>query len=319
MSDNKRFYWLKLKKDFFKRHDVFIIEAMENGAEIVLVYIKMLVESIDHNGCLRYNADIPYNAKMLSAVFHIRLDVMELALKQLEDFEMIKTEPDGTIRMLKFEDFVGTDTEAAIKKRAQRALPTLKNGSKRLNGATVITPDGKAHHVDEKRYGGHGMQALDRAKGKCELCGSDEGVLIHHNNGYSSELDDLVVLCTSCHGKAHSGKGKGHVNIERPPYVHQLSTPCPVTVGQMSTQSIDIREQIIENRDKSIERESNTLSHFEPPTVEEVYLYCQGRHNGIDAQRFVDYYTARGWKNITDWKAQIRVWENREDRKDIDL
>ena len=68
-----------------------------------------------------------------------------------------------------------------------------------------------------------------------------------------------------------------------------------------------------------LERESNrTHSHskFSPPTVDEVYLYCEERHNGIDAQVFVDYYTARGWKNVTDWKAAIRVWEN---RKDTDL
>ena len=50
-----------------------------------------------------------------------------------------------------------------------------------------------------------------------------------------------------------------------------------------------------------------------PPTVEEVYLYCEQRHNGIDAQRFVDYYTAKGWKNVMDWKAQIRVWESRKE------
>ena len=215
--NNNRFFWLKLKKDFFKRHDVYVVESLEHGGEVILIYIKMLVESIDHNGCLRFNEKLPYNAQMLAAVFHTKLEIMEFALKQLQEFEMIKIDEDGTIRMLKFDDFVGTDTEAAIKKRSQRALPTLKNGSKRLNGSTVITPDGKAHNVDEKRYGGHGMQALDRALGKCELCGSSENVLIHHNNGYSSELDDLVCLCISCHGKAHSKKNNGHVEITRPP------------------------------------------------------------------------------------------------------
>ena len=33
-NENKRFYWLKLKKDFFKRHDIRIIEAMPNGKDI---------------------------------------------------------------------------------------------------------------------------------------------------------------------------------------------------------------------------------------------------------------------------------------------
>lgn len=95
------------------------------------------------------------------------------------------------------------------------------------------------------------MQALDRAFGKCEVCGSDKDVRVHHNNGYSTELDDLVCLCTSCHGKAHSKELGGHIDIERPPYVHQLSTDCPPTVRKMSAQSIENRDKSIENRDKS--------------------------------------------------------------------
>lgn len=53
---------------------------------------------------------------------------------------------------------------------------------------------------------------------------------------------------------------------------------------------------------------------FTPPTLEEVREYCKERANGIDPQRFIDYYTANGWiqgkgKPIKDWKACIRTWE----------
>ncbi len=56
---------------------------------------------------------------------------------------------------------------------------------------------------------------------------------------------------------------------------------------------------------------------FVPPTVEEVRAYCRERENSIDPQRFVDFYTANGWvqgkgKPIRDWKAAIRLWEQRE-------
>lgn len=55
---------------------------------------------------------------------------------------------------------------------------------------------------------------------------------------------------------------------------------------------------------------------FSVPTVEEVAAYCRERRNGIDAQQFVDYYTANGWKvgkglPMKDWKAAVRTWENR--------
>lgn len=55
---------------------------------------------------------------------------------------------------------------------------------------------------------------------------------------------------------------------------------------------------------------------FTPPTLEEVKAYCEERHNHIDAERFIDFYQAKGWmvgKNkMKDWKACIRTWEKRE-------
>lgn len=67
MSDGK-YYWLKLKRDFFKRHDIRIIEEMENGKDYILFYLKLLVESIDHNGNLRFSDTIPYNDKMIAII-----------------------------------------------------------------------------------------------------------------------------------------------------------------------------------------------------------------------------------------------------------
>lgn len=53
---------------------------------------------------------------------------------------------------------------------------------------------------------------------------------------------------------------------------------------------------------------------FVKPTVDMVRSYCTERQNGVDAQRFVDYYAANGWKvgrnPMKDWKASVRRWEN---------
>lgn len=58
---------------------------------------------------------------------------------------------------------------------------------------------------------------------------------------------------------------------------------------------------------------------FRKPTVEEVEQYCRDRDNSIDAEAFVDYYEANGWrvgKNpMKDWKAAVRTWERKEKPK----
>ena len=52
---------------------------------------------------------------------------------------------------------------------------------------------------------------------------------------------------------------------------------------------------------------------FTPPTVEDVEAYCRERGNGVDAQRFVDFYASKGWKvgnaGMKDWHAAVRTWE----------
>ncbi len=57
------------------------------------------------------------------------------------------------------------------------------------------------------------------------------------------------------------------------------------------------------------------VARFVPPSVEDVAAYCKERGNGIDAQHFVDFYAARGWKygntQIKDWQACVRTWEQR--------
>lgn len=55
---------------------------------------------------------------------------------------------------------------------------------------------------------------------------------------------------------------------------------------------------------------------FSPPTVEDVRAYCAERGNAIDAEAFVNYYSATGWKRgntmICDWKACVHSWELRQ-------
>ena len=62
--------------------------------------------------------------------------------------------------------------------------------------------------------------------------------------------------------------------------------------------------------------QKETAKRFSPPSVEEVEAYCRERQNGIDARRFVDYYTANGWKvgknAMKDWHAAVRTWERNQ-------
>lgn len=77
--------------------------------------------------------------------------------------------------------------------------------------------------------------------------------------------------------------------------------------------AIDIDKE--EDIDIEIEKENNKRKNFKKPSVEEVQQYCTQRQNNINAEHFIDYYEANGWKvgknAMKDWKAAIRTWEKR--------
>lgn len=233
MSD-KKFYWLKLKRDFFKRHDIHILNGMQYGREVVLFYIKLMLESIDHEGELRFSEKLPYSNSMLANLTDTPEQIVDTSMELLQDFKLIEIDDNGTIVIPKVMEMIGFETDWAKKKREYRDNLRTEQGQ------------------------------------------SEDNVL-------------------------------------------EMSSECPNSNRTMSDKSIEIRDKSIEIRDY-IKRESkerkNAPSHFVPPTVEEVYLYCEERNNGINAQRFVDYYSARGWKGIKDWKSLISVWENTDNGKE---
>lgn len=75
--------------------------------------------------------------------------------------------------------------------------------------------------------------------------------------------------------------------------------------NDMLTTTIEEKKEIKKGRNNNI---------FVPPTVLEVADYCVERKNSVDAEAFVNFYTANGWvqgkgKPIKDWKAAVRTWE----------
>lgn len=117
----KKYYWLKLKRDFFKRHDIRIIEAMPNGKDYILFYLKLLLESVDHEGTLRFSDSIPYNEEMLGVITNTNIDIVRSAMKIFIELNMIDIFDDKTIYMSEVEKLIGSETKWAEKKRIQRA------------------------------------------------------------------------------------------------------------------------------------------------------------------------------------------------------
>ena len=110
MAD-KKYYWLRLKRDFFKRHDIQIVENMTNGKDYILFYLKLLCESVDHEGNLRFSDEIPYSAEMLATITNTNVDIVRSAIEIFSKLGMIDVLDDGTYFMNEVQKMVGSATQ----------------------------------------------------------------------------------------------------------------------------------------------------------------------------------------------------------------
>ena len=116
----QKYYWLKLQNDFFKRHDIRIIEEMPNGKDYILFYLKLLVESVTHNGSLRFSETIPYNEEMLATITNTNVDIVRSAVKIFSELDLMERFDDGTLYLQEVEKMTGCETEWAKKKQEYR-------------------------------------------------------------------------------------------------------------------------------------------------------------------------------------------------------
>ena len=122
MADKeKKYFWLKLPRNFFTKHYILIMRDEDNGDLLVLFYIWMLAESIDHDGRLRYSENIPYNEKRLASVSHFPLHIVTQALHLFTELELVVTESDGTIFLPKSLKMIGSESSSAQRVREYRA------------------------------------------------------------------------------------------------------------------------------------------------------------------------------------------------------
>ena len=103
-----------------------------------------------------------------------------------------------------------------------------------------------------------------------------------------------------------------HQTINRPSVcLLPLPEDSLSTHGVLTTE-VNISKDKLSKEEK---KENSARTRFSPPTVEQVAKYCQKRGNKIDPQRFVDFYTSKGWlvgnNPMKDWEAAVRTWETR--------
>lgn len=145
MADNKKYYYIKLKENFFETEEMIVLESMPDGYKYSNILLKMYLKSLKHDGKVMLNERIPYNSEMLASVTRHSVGDVEKAIKMFRELGLIETFDNGTIFISDIQQFIGrSSTEAERKKEYRERIKTeslLISGQMSGQTSDVSTPE----------------------------------------------------------------------------------------------------------------------------------------------------------------------------------
>ena len=127
MSDNRKYYYLKLKENYFDEDAIVLLESMQDGILYSNILLKLYLKSLKNGGKLQLDENIPYTAQMIATITRQQVGTVERALQIFMKLGLVEPLPSGALYMSNIELLIGqSSTEGERKRRARLALQEQK-------------------------------------------------------------------------------------------------------------------------------------------------------------------------------------------------
>ena len=120
MADSKKYYYMRLKENFFDTNEMKVLESMQDGYKYSNILLKLYLMSLQSDGKLMLNERIPYNSQMIATITRHSVGDVEKALVLFKDLGLIEILDSGAIYMLDIQNFIGTSSSEAERKKSYR-------------------------------------------------------------------------------------------------------------------------------------------------------------------------------------------------------
>lgn len=122
MSTNKKYFYMRLKEDFFISPELIAVESMPNGYQYSNILLKLYLLSLRGNGRIMAGA-IPYSPEMIARATGHDCETVNEAIALFSDVGLIEKLDSGAIYMLDIQNFIGeSSTEADRQRDYQRRI-----------------------------------------------------------------------------------------------------------------------------------------------------------------------------------------------------
>lgn len=130
MAESKRFYWIKLKTDFFNLDEIDFLLGQKNGCEYVVLYQMLCLKTANNNGRLCTTIGemmIPFDVeKIIRETKYFDYDTVTIALELFKKLGLIFEESDGVFKISAVDEMVGSEGSSAQRVRKHRESKALQ-------------------------------------------------------------------------------------------------------------------------------------------------------------------------------------------------
>ena len=141
MAENRKYYFLKLKENFFDQREIVVLEGSKDGILYVNILLKLYLKSLQHNGKLLLNEITPLSAEMIALLTRHEVGTVERAMRAFMQLGLVEVLEDNIFYMPEIEEMTGkgsSDGERKARYRRQKA-----------EGNTLLLQD-KSHSMEQK-------------------------------------------------------------------------------------------------------------------------------------------------------------------------
>ena len=141
MADNRKYYYLKLKENFFDSDSIVLLEDMKDGILYSNILLKLYLKSLKNGGKLQLDEHIPYTAQMIATLTRHQIGTVERALEIFRQLGLVEQLDSGAFYMTDIELMIGQSSTEAERKRAAR-----------LENKALLPPRTKGGHCPRHCY-----------------------------------------------------------------------------------------------------------------------------------------------------------------------
>lgn len=129
-KENKRYFWIQLKKDFFDSKAMKKLRKVPGGDTYTIIYLKMMLQSLGKdNGKLVFEGYEDDFASEIALDIDEDEDAVAVAINILKKFGLIEMVSDTEMFMTEVPALTGSETDSTIRSRKSRALQCNTNAT----------------------------------------------------------------------------------------------------------------------------------------------------------------------------------------------